>query len=255
MKNNTLSVVLAVYNEEKNLAECLESIKDLADEMIIVDGGSRDKTVDIANKYDAKIIRTNNPPIFHINKNKAIDAAKSEWILQLDADERVTPDLQHEIKEIVNSKTLFNGFWIPRRNFFLYKFLNKGGQYPDYTMRLYRNGKGRLPAQDVHEQAKIEGEVGYLKNDLLHFRDTNFLKYLEGLNRYTNLIALQMGKGKVAKNPLEFINYFFIKSIVWFLKTFIRHKGFMDGVAGFIFSFFSALRFPIAYFKYIRGIQ
>lgn len=254
MKNNTLSVVLAVYNEEKNLAECLESIKDLADEIVIVDGGSRDKTVDIANKYNAKVIKTNNPPIFHINKNKAIDAAKSEWILQLDADERVTPALADEIKKAINSNKL-NGFWIPRRNFFLNRFLNKGGQYPDYTMRLYKNGKGRLPAKDVHEQAIILGEVGYLKNDLLHMRDINFSKYLEGLNRYTNLLALQMNKGGVTKNPLEFINYFFIKSISWFLKTYIRHRGFMDGGAGFIFSFFSALRFPIAYFKYIRGIK
>lgn len=255
MKKNTLSVVLAVYNEEKNLPGCLESIKDLTDEIVIVDGGSSDKTVDIANKYNAKVIKTDNPPIFHINKNKAIDAAKSDWILQLDADERVALDLKKEIKEIINSKTQLNGFWIPRRNFFLYSFLTKGGQYPDYTMRLYKNGKGRLPANDVHEQAVILGEVGYLKNDLLHYRDTSFSKYLEGLNRYTNLLVLQMNKGGVAKNPLEFINYFFIKSIIWFLKTYIRYRGFMDGAAGFIFSFFSALRFPIAYFKYIRGIK
>ena len=253
MKKNTLAVVLAVYNEEKNLPGCLESIKDLADEIVVVDGGSSDKTIDIANKFNAKVIKTSNPPIFHINKNKAIDAAKSDWILQLDADERVTPQLLKEIKEVINSETYINGFWIPRRNFFLYRFLTKGGQYPDYTMRLYKNGKGRLPAKDVHEQAEIKGEVGYLKNDLLHLRDTNFSKYLDGLNRYTNLLALQMKEGKLAKNPLEFINYFFIKSVMWFLKTYFRHKGFVDGAAGFIFSFFSALRFPIAYLKYLKS--
>ena len=86
-------------------------------------------------------------------------------------------------------------------------------------------------------------------------RDTDFSKYLEGLNRYTNLLALQMKEGKISKNPLEFLNYFFIKSIMWFLKTYIRHKGFMDGIAGFVFSFFSALRFPIAYFKYLKGLK
>lgn len=253
MNKNTLSVVLAVYNEEKNLEECLESIKDLADEIVIVDGGSSDKTVEIAQGFGARVITSDNPPIFHINKNKAIDAAKSDWVLQLDADERVTPILEKEIKKTINSGTELNGFWIPRRNFFLNRFLTKGGQYPDYTNRLYRRGKGRLPAKDVHEQAEIEGGVGYLKNDLLHMRDVNFSKYLDGLNRYTNLLALQMKEGKIAKNPLEFINYFFIKSLMWFLKTYFRHKGFMDGVAGFIFSFFSALRFPIAYLKYLKS--
>ncbi len=255
MIKQTLSVVLAVYNEEKNLTDCLNSIKDLADEIVIVDGGSSDRTIDIANTFNAKVIKTNNPPIFHINKNMAIDAAKSDWILQLDGDERVSPQLLKEIKEVINSETSLNGFWIPRRNFFLNRFLLKGGQYPDYTMRLYKNGKGRLPAKDVHEQAVIDGKVGFLKNDLLHLRDTSFSKYFDGLNRYTNLIALQMKEGRIAKNPLEFINYFLIKSTAWFLKTYLRHKGFMDGMAGFIFSFFSALRFPIAYFKYLKGIK
>lgn len=255
MIKQTLSVVLAVFNEENNLGDCLDSIANIANEIVIVDGGSKDNTVEIALKYGAKVIKTDNPPIFHINKNKAIDAAQCDWILQLDGDERVTPQLQKEIERIINSGTSLNGFWIPRRNFFLNRFLIKGGQYPDYTMRLYRKGKGRLPAKDVHEQAEIDGEVGYLKNDLLHFRDTNFPKYLAGLNRYTDLIALQMRQKKVAKNPLELVNYFFVKSIVWFLKTYIRHKGFMDGTAGFIFSFFSSLRFPIAYYKYIKGLK
>lgn len=254
MKNNTLSVVLAVYNEENNLPDCLESVKNLVDEMVVVDGGSTDKSVKIAQKYGAKVIETDNPPIFHINKNKAIKAATSDWVLQLDADERVTPSLAKEIKTIINSGSKLNGFWIPRRNFFLKRFLKKGGQYPDFTMRLYRRGKGQLPARDVHEQAKVLGEVGYLRNDLLHLRDTNLAKYLEGLDRYTNLLALQMKEGKMAKNPLQFLNYFFVKPLVWFISTYLRHKGFMDGTAGFIFSFFSALRFPIAYFKYLKTL-
>ncbi|OGE16337.1 hypothetical protein A3F00_02325 [Candidatus Daviesbacteria bacterium RIFCSPHIGHO2_12_FULL_37_11] len=247
-----LSVVLAVYNEEDNLKDCLESVKDIADEIIIVDGGSKDKTVEIARSFGAKIINTDNPPIFHINKNKAIGAAAKEWILQLDADERVTRDLASEIKKEINKDSLINGFWIPRSNFFLGRFLKKGGQYPDYTLRLYRNGKGKLPAKDVHEQAVVEGKVDYLKNPLLHFRDNSLKKYLSGLNRYTSIMALQMGNDKLPKDPRTFLIYFLLKPILWFLKTYLRHKGFMDSWQGFIFSFFSSVRFPIAYLKYIR---
>lgn len=239
---NNISVVLAVYNEEKNLKACLDSIKGLAWEIVIVNGGSTDQTLDIAKDFKAKIIETNNPPNFHINKNKAIDAAKGEWILQLDADEIVTPELVDEIREKTELDKDINGFWIPRKNFFLGRFLSKGGQYPDYTLRLYRKGKGRLPAKDVHEQAEVSGNVGYLKSDLLHLRDKNFSEYMIRFNRYTSLLASQI------KNPG--IDYVFIKPVFWFAKAYIRHRGYVDGFPGFVFALFSALRFPVAYFKY-----
>lgn len=237
-----ISVVLAVFNEEDNLRNCLLSVKDLADEIVVVDGGSTDRTLNIAKSFNAKIIQTNNPPNFHINKNKAIDAAKGDWVLQLDADEIVLEGLKKEIKKAIKSASI-NGFWIPRKNFFLGRFLKKGGQYPDYTLRLYRRGKGRLPAKDVHEQAEVLGKVGYLKNDLLHMRDKTFSIYIDGLNRYTDLLATQI------KNP-NFFTYFFIKPIFWFLKAYIRHKGFMDGFPGFIFALFSSLRFPVSDIKH-----
>ena len=246
-----LSAVSAVYNEEENLRDCLDSVKGLADEIVIVDGGSTDKTLEIAKSFGAKIIKTDNPPIFHINKNKAIDAARGDWVLQLDADERVSSELLKEIKNAISNNSDINGYWIPRSNYFLGHFLKKGGQYPDYTMRLYKKGKGRLPAKDVHEQAEVEGKTGYLKNDLLHFRDKSFKKYLSGLDRYTTIMSLHMEKDNLGKNPFVFVNYFFIKSIWWFLKTYIRHKGFVDGFPGFIFAFFSSLRFPMAYVKYL----
>lgn len=246
-----LSIVIATFNEEKNIGDCLDSAKDIADEIIIVDGGSTDKTCDIAKNYGSRIIKTTNPPIFHINKNKAIDAATCEWILQLDADERVTPDLARKIKNIVNGESEFNGFWIPRKNFFLGRFLSWGGQYPDYTLRLYRNGKGRLPAKDVHEQAVVEGKVGYLNNDLLHFADKSFKRYLERNNNYVNLIKDDMKINHLGKNPFQILNYFIVKPIYWFLLTQIRHKGILDGWQGVVFSFFSALRFPRAYWRYI----
>lgn len=244
-----ISVVLAVYNEEDNLSNCLNSIKDLADEIVIVDGGSKDKTLEIARRFDAKIIQTTNPQIFHINKNKAIDAASGDWILQLDADEVVTKELSKEIKHIVSEKSEINGYWISRKNFFLDRFLTKGGQYPDYTLRLYKKGKGRLPGKDVHEQAKVEGEVGYLKNDLLHFRDKTFSNYFQRFNRYTDLLSRQLEDGGVKLSPPSFISFVLIKPFFWFLKSYIRHRGYVDGFPGFVFALFSSLRFPVAYFK------
>lgn len=254
MSEKKISVVLSTYNEEKNIGECLESIRQLADEMVVVDGSSVDKTREIARSYGARVFKTTNPPIFHINKNKAIDKATEEWILQLDADERVTPELAKEIKEVINSNDKFNGYWLPRKNLFLGKFLSWGGQYPDYTMRLYKNGKGRLPAKDVHEQAEVEGQVSYLKNNLLHLADPDFQRYWERNNRYINLLASQLKDGKVDKNIIQFINYFLIKPIWWFLLTQIRHKGILDGWQGIVFSFFSSLRFPRAYWRYLKKV-
>lgn len=248
---NNISVVLATYNEEGNLENCLKSVEKLADEIIVVDGGSSDKTLNIAKKFKAKIIQTNNPPIFHINKNKAIDAATAAWILQLDADEVVAEDLASEIKQEISKQSEINGYWIPRKNFFLGKFLTKGGQYPDYTLRLYRKEKGRLPAKDVHEQALVEGKVGFLKHDLLHTRDKTFSQYLERSNRYTDLLALQLKEGRAKMNIFSFLNFTFLKPTFWFLKAYFRHRGYVDGFPGFIFALFSSLRFPIAYIKFV----
>lgn len=247
-----ISVVLAVFNEEKNLKSCLESVKNLAWEIIIVDGGSTDKTIEIAKEFNAKIIHSDNPPVFHINKNKAIDASRGDWVLQLDADEVVTRKLAEEIKKVTTVKSEINGYWIPRRNFFLGRFLTKGGQYPDYTLRLYRRGKGRLPAKDVHEQAEVSGKVAYLKNDLLHLRDKKFSDYIERFKRYTDLLSSQLKDKGVRINLISFLSYMVINPLFWFIKVFIRHKGFVDGFSGFVFAFFSSLRFPVAYYKLWR---
>ena len=245
-----ISVVLAVFNEEDNLKNCLESVKAFAWEIVIVDGGSTDKTLDIANEFGAVIIRTDNPPNFHINKNKAIDEARGDWILQLDADEVVSDELAKEIKNVISLKSDTAGYWIPRQNFFLGRFLTKGGQYPDYTLRLYRRGRGKLPVKDVHEQAVVEGEGGYFKNDLMHLRDRNFSIYMERFNRYTDLLATQIKDEGAKKNIISFSNYIFIKPIIWFVKTYLRHRGYVDGFPGFVFALFSALRFPVAYIKF-----
>lgn len=253
---NKLSVVLATFNEEKNLPACLDSVKALADEIIIVDGSSTDKTTEIAKKYGAKVIVVKNMPIFHINKQKAIDLATKDWILQLDADERVSPELKEEIKKVIADSAAVNGYWIPRKNWFLGRFLMKGGQYPDYTLRLYRKGKGRLPQVHVHEQAIVIGHVEYLEHALLHYPYNDFASYLVKWNRYNDLLVTQIVESLKNKSFLSrtgyAIGYLIIKPTHWFLTTYIRHKGFMDLWPGFIFSFFSAIRFPISYLKYVK---
>jgi glycosyltransferase involved in cell wall biosynthesis len=250
IKPKKLSVVLAVYNEERNLNDCLKSVKNLADEILVVDGFSTDKTQEIAKKFGAKVIETTNKPMFHINKQMAIDAAACDWILQLDADERVSPQLVEEIAEIVKNGSKYNGFWLPRRNFFLGRFLKKGGQYPDPIIRLFKKGKGHLPCVTVHEQVEIDGEVGWVKNDLIHIADPSFSRYLLRYNRYTTEMAVALEKENLKINFLTGFNYLLIKPISWFVLTFFRHKGFVDGFPGFVFSFFSSLRFAVSYIKY-----
>ncbi|MCX6726206.1 MAG: glycosyltransferase family 2 protein [Candidatus Shapirobacteria bacterium] len=240
----TISIAIATFNETNNIKKCLESVSGWVNEIIVVDGESSDDTVKIVKSFPhTKVISTTNKPIFHLNKQMAIDACTSDWILQLDADEVVTPELKKEIQEIINSNPVDSGFWIKRQNFFLGKFLTKGGIYPDPTIRLYLNGKGHLPCKDVHEQAEINGSVGWLQHDLLHYSDPNFSRYLLRNDRYTTLLASDL-------NHPHFLNYFIIKPIHWFLLAYFLHRGYVDGFPGFVFAWYSSLRFPISYIKY-----
>jgi len=250
-----LSVALATYNEEENIGKCLVSIKGLADEIIIVDGSSTDKTVEIAKKFGATIIIADNPPIFHINKQKAIDACSGKWILQLDADEQVTPELGREIREIIEKDSKFSGFWIKRKNYFLGYWLKKGGQYPDPVIRLFKKGKAFLPCKSVHEQMEVEGDIGWLENDMLHYSVPTFSRYLTNSNRYTSLSARELGEKEIEFNLLNHLNYFLLKPFSTFLSLYLRHKGFIDGFPGFVFALFSGLHFPISYIKYWESIK
>ncbi len=243
-----LSVCIAVHNEEKVIHITLDSVIDWADEIVIVDGESDDRTVEIVRSYGHKIrvIEAKNQSMFHINKQKAIDSARGEWILQLDADEAVSGSLKQEIGSIIANDKDINGYWIPRKNLFLDRFLTKGGVYPDYTLRLYRNGKGHLPCKSVHENAHVEGEVGYLKHDLMHYADPDFERYIARWNRYTSLDAQELVKNK---KKLSFLAYFVSKPLTTFFNMYIRHRGYVDGFAGFVFALFSAIRYWTIYIK------
>lgn len=256
MKKITLSVVLATRNEQANLAKCLDSVKDIADEIVVADEQSTDDTVKIAHKYHARVITVSHHDNFHITKNIAIAAAQGDWILQLDADEVVSPQLAREIAaKVRDSEPDINGYWANRRNWFLTRFLTKGGQYPDPTLRLYRQGCGRLPAVDIHEQAVVSGSVGYLNHDLLHYRDTTFEKYLAGFNRYTTFIAGQMAHRHQRLGIWPTFNFLVIKPVWTFVMIFLRHRGYVDGFPGLVFALYSGLVHPVAYIKYWQHTQ
>lgn len=253
-KKIRLSVALAVFNEAKNLRLCLDAIKDIADEIVIVDGGSTDSTVQIAKEYTAHIIETDNPKIFHINKQKALDACTGTWILQLDADEVIPDDLKKEIMFTINNEALpFNGYFIPRSNYFWGHFMKKGGQYPDSVIRLVKKGYAKFPCKSVHEQIAIQGTVGTLIHPMKHYSYTTRADYWKKADTYTTLTATEL---HVIKSPkiLTFVAYCFFKPMYTFIMLYIRHKGFVDGLTGFEFSLYSALHFPWAYIKYIRRI-
>ncbi len=283
-----VSVVLATFNEQENIGECLDSVKDIASEIIIVDGSSTDKTVEIAEKYGANILVTDNPAIFHINKQKAIDMAKDRWILQLDADERVSKPLASEIMYVTdldnfeigeyqatikdrdlflrhqkmieerdgkvgNESSEFTAFFIPRKNFFLGKYLTYGGVYPDGVIRLFKKGMVHFPSKNVHEQIEVDGKVGWLQNTLLHKDSPTFKRYLERNSRYIDLMVEEFKERALPRNIKTGIDYLLIKPVSWFFMTQVRHKGVLDGWQGIVFSLFSALRFPRAYLRYLIG--
>lgn len=252
-----ISIALATYNEEENIKMCLDAVKRWADEIVIVDGQSLDKTREIAQEFGAKIIIKPNNKNFHINKQIAIDACKNPWILQLDADEVVSTSLKKEIDEILDDKeNKYSGYWIPRKNWFLGRFLMKGGQYPDYTLRLYKKGKGRLPQKDVHEQAEVDGEKGYLTQAILHYPYKDFRFYLKKWQRYNIFAADILEQRLKHASALTKLKTFFLELFIhptwWFLWVYFRHKGFFDGWQGFVFCLFSALRFPIIYIEYLK---
>ncbi len=249
MSRNKLSVALATFNEENNIDLCLKPIQGWADEIVVVDGTSSDKTVERARKYGAKVIITNNKPVFHINKQMAIDECKGDWILQLDADEVITDDLKREISDILASKNNFSAYWITRRNLFLGRWLKKCGQFPDPVIRLFKNGKARLPCKSVHEQMVVSGEIGTLKNSMDHHSSPSFSEYLKRSNRYTSLSAQELMKGKTRPSAYQFLKSIWMCNKT-FLLIFFRHKGFADGFAGLVFSFFSGFHFITSYIKF-----
>lgn len=190
--------------------------------------------------------------MFHTNKQLALDKATGDWVLQLDADEVVDAELRNSIKQILKGVFLkeTNGYYLRRKNFFLGHWLKKGGQYPDPVIRLVRRGQAHFPQQSVHEQIAVDGSVDTLTGHLLHYTAPTFTRYLTNSNRYTYLTATQLQQQHLSLSSFNLLKFCFAKPMITFFTLFFRHKGFLDGFSGFVFALFSALHWPMTYFKY-----
>jgi len=253
MNKKKISIALITYNEEENIKDCLKSVQ-WADEIVVVDGSSKDKTREIAKEMGARVIKTTNKLFFDTNKNLAIEACQGDWILLLDADERVTPELAKEINTTINNSSPKQpvAYWLKRKNYFLGRYLRKGGQYPDAVIRLFKKGQVRMPTETVHQQLKVDGETGWLENDLLHWATPTFSRYWMRERRYSSLEALEMLKNKVSLNPVNWVKYLIFRPKRTFFLLYFRHKGFMDGWPGFVFAFFSGFHHAWAFKKYLK---
>lgn len=241
-----LSVVISAYNEENKIEECLKSIK-FADEIVFVDNFSTDKTIEIAKRYDSRIISVENNLMLNVNKNLGFSKAKGEWILSLDADERVTEELADEIKSIINSsENSVSGYWIPRKNILFGKWIQGEMWWPDYQLRLFKNGKGKFPEQHVHEYVQVEGETKKLTSCLVHENYSSIAQYLNKMDK----IYTESEVEKIIKSgqKLNWTHALILPSRD-FLKTFFMQKGYKDGLHGLVLSLLQAFYMEIVFVK------
>lgn len=227
-----LSVTIITLNEEENIRDCLESVK-WADEIVVLDSYSSDKTTDICKEYTDKVHSEREWHGFGRQKNLCIEKAKGPWILNIDADERVTPELRKEIEGILSGKQEnLNGFYIPRKSFFIGKWIRYCGWYPDYNLRLFRKDKGRFSERLVHESVELKGKTGHLKNPLEHYTYKSISDYLLRTDKYSRLAAKEMFNNGKKGNYFDIL----LRPLATFLKMFILKRGFLEGYRGLILS-------------------
>jgi glycosyltransferase involved in cell wall biosynthesis len=234
----TLSVAMIAMNEEANLPRTLESVK-WADEIILVDSGSRDRTLEIAQSFGAKT--THHAFDGHgEQKNVALDLCTQDWILLLDADEELSPDLQKEIQQILAAEPSFTAYWVPRLNLILGRWMRHGGFYPDHKLRLFKRGTARLSegvgphSTPQHDEHKF-GPKGTLKCDMLHYAYPNLTVYLEHMNRYSSEIAVLLAaRGRTSRSIFGFVWNALLNPTATFLYNYIFRLGFLDGREGLL---------------------
>ncbi len=239
-----LSVVVLTKNEEGNIGQCLESVSGWADEIVVVDDESTDRTVAIVQGFTDKIYcqKMDNEGR---HRNWAYSKARNEWVLSLDADEKVTGELRKEISSVLPG-TKFHGFSIPRRNYIGNYWVKYGGQYPAAQLKLFCRNRFRYEEVAVHPRVFLEGETGALTGDIIHKSYRNFEHFFAKLNKQTTLEAqkwIQTGQNMTTGRVIR-------RSIDRFLRSFIRKRGFKDGFVGFMVAYFASLYQVISYAKY-----
>ncbi|MDD4908583.1 MAG: glycosyltransferase family 2 protein [Candidatus Omnitrophica bacterium] len=241
-----VSVVIIAKNEEKNIAECLESVRGWADEIIVVDDESADNTRQVSSKFTDKVL-AKKMEVEGTHRNWAYAQAKNTWVLSLDADEQVSAELKEEISGILNNTGVkYAAFSIPLRNFIGNYWVRYGGWYPAGKVRLFRKDKFKYEDVKVHPRVFIDGECGHLTKDIVHKGYPDFAHFLDSINRQTTWEAekwvstgRRMSRGRITWRAID-----------RFFRRFIGKKGYKDGFIGFMIAYFDSFYQVLSYAKY-----
>lgn len=241
-----ISTVVIAFNEEANIERCLSSAAAFSDDLLVVDSHSTDDTVSIARRCGARII-SRDWPGYGKQRQFAIENAKHEWVLSIDADEEVSPELSAEIQRL---DFKYDGYEMPRCVWYLTRWIRHGVWYPGYVLRLFRRDHARVTDTSIHESVRVSGTVGRLKSDLRHYSYRDVEHHIDKINDFTTISAREMVKpGRVA-GVGRIVFYPFFE----FLKTYVVKLGFLDGVAGFQVSMLHAFYVFLKYAK-LRELQ
>lgn len=237
-----ISVVIITKNEASNIGQCVESA-NFANEILVLDSGSTDNTVQLAIDAGAKVIETDWPG-FGLQKNRGIDYAGNDWIFSLDADERISQNLAKEILSVIN-KPEFSVFDVPRSSFFISKFMKHSGWSPDRTKRLFKKHAARFTDHQVHEHLETNQKIGHLKESLIHYSYLDVETVLKKINHYSSAGAIDLVK-KGRKGSLSSA----IGHGSWsFIRTYFIKLGFLDGKEGLILAIANA---ESSYYKHLK---
>jgi len=240
-----LSVIVITKNEALHIGRCLDSVS-WADEIIVLDSGSTDNTVEISQRYTDKVFVTDWPG-FGVQKQRALDHAQGDWVLSIDADEVVSPELKVEIQAAMLNSS-FNGYEIPRLSSYCGKQMRHGGWYPDYVLRLFKRETGCFTDNVVHERILVQGDVGQLTVPLLHDAFINLEEVLHKVNSYSSLGANMLYEKKVSSSLGKAI----FKALWTFIRTYVLKAGFLDGRQGLMLAISNA---EGTYYKYIKLLE
>lgn len=253
MNKVRLSVVILAKNEETRIAHCINSVLNWAEEIIVVDDESTDRTKGIAEGLGARVV-TKKMEIEGQHRNWAYLQGKFEWILSIDADERLTDGLKKEIGEALSAGPKCSAFTIPRKNFIRDYWIKGGGLYPSPQLKLFKKDKFKWEEVEVHPRAFLTGECGHLKGDLLHYTYRNWEDFIGKLNRQTTLEAkkwhkLSLEDPKRAGYKMNTLHALW-RVLDRFIRTFFFKKGYKDGFVGFMVAYFASMYQIVSYAKY-----
>jgi glycosyltransferase involved in cell wall biosynthesis len=245
----TLSVAMITMNEEVNLPRTLDSVR-FADEIIIVDSHSTDRTLEIARSYNARVF-VESFKGHGGQKNSAIDKCTSDWILLLDADEVLSETLQQSIRTLLTGSPPFSAYWLNRSNQIFGRFMRHGGFYPDRKLRLFRRGAARMTNEaSPHSTPHHDGPTGRLHGDLLHYAYPTLPLYLEHMGRYSHEMArLAVSRGKTSRSLFAFIWNVVLNPVATFLYNYIFRLGFLDGREGLLLHLYHSVYVSWKYAK------